>query len=138
MNAQQHIRAGDPKRMISQYIRYALDQIRNEYLYVSKKAEKPNDGIIRDHVVPHVIILKKLLALNPVSIEGVEDIIDRYYVICAITRDENKMLNDAGLKSKMPDGWEESRGQEPFARYDHVGIKYSKKVALPKKSKPAR
>jgi hypothetical protein len=129
LNAQEHIHAGDPRRVFSQYIRYALDQVRNDYFYVSKKAEEPNENYetVNDHVIPHVIILEKLLALNPVSIEGITDIIDRYYMICTITRDENKKLNDAGLKSKMPVGWEDVGVIRRFARYEHVGIEISEK-----------
>ena len=130
-NAQEHMSAGDPKRMVSQYIRYALDQVSNDNLYVSREAEDPNKniGVTRDHVIPHVIILEKLLALNPLSIEGITDIIERYYMICSITKDENKMLNDAGLKSKMPIDWKDVGLDDRFARYDHVGIKYVKKSA---------
>jgi hypothetical protein len=129
VNAQEHMCAGDPKRMCSQYIRYALDQVRDDYFHVSKKAEEPNknDETLNDHVIPHVIILEKLLALNPVSIEGITEIIERYYMICTITRDENKMLNDAGLKSKMPEGWEDGGAIRRFARYEHVGIEISEK-----------
>ena len=127
LNARKHIRAGDPKRMVSQYIRYALDDIANEYLYVSRKAKGLNkkELVTRDHVIPHVISLEKLLALNPVSIEGITEIIERYYMICTITREENQKLNDAGLKSKMPEGWKDVGLNDRFARYDQVGIKCS-------------
>ena len=128
VNAQEHIRAGDPRRVYSQYIRYALDEIRNEYFYVSTKAKGlSKNEIIQEHVVPHSIILDKLIALKSLTPKKISDILDRYYAICEITKDENQKLDKKGLRSKMPEGWKDNGLDDRFARYDHVGIKYSKK-----------
>jgi hypothetical protein len=42
-------------------------------------------------------------------------------VICVITKEEDKRLNASGLRSKMPDGWNDKSGSV-FARYQRVGI----------------
>ena len=38
-NTKEHIRYGDPKRMYSQYIRYALDEVSELNFYTSKRAK---------------------------------------------------------------------------------------------------
>ena len=48
-------------------------------------------------------------------------VINKYYVICAITKEEDKKLNAAGLRTKMPPEWDEKK-DSVFARYEAVGI----------------
>jgi len=50
-----------------------------------------------------------------------EALLKRYYVICAITKGEDKLLTAAGLRSKMPDGWDELN-DSIYARYEVAGI----------------
>jgi hypothetical protein len=47
-------------------------------------------------------------------------LIKKYYVICAITKEEDRQLNAAGLRSKMPKDREIDNNV--FARYEAVGI----------------
>ena len=42
------------------------------------------------------------------------------YVVAVITKDENNLLNAAGLRQAMPDGWR--FGCDPQARWNAVGI----------------
>jgi hypothetical protein len=121
-NAQEHIRAEDPRRVYSQYIRYALDEVSDLNFCRSSSAEglKRKD-VIHEHVVPHSIVMKKLLLLDPLTHKKIMSLIEKYYVICAITKEEDRKLNAAGLRSKMPEGWDENN-DSVFARYEAVGI----------------
>ena len=120
-NAQEHIRAGDPRRVYSQYIRYALDEVSDINFYRSTAArDLKRKDVIHEHVVPHSIVMNKLLALDPLTFESVMSLIKKYYVICAITKEEDKQLNAAGLRSKMPKDWESDNNV--FARYEAVEI----------------
>ena len=121
-NAQEHIRAEDPRRVYSQYIRYALDEVSDLNFCRSNAARglKRKD-VIHEHVVPHSIVMSKLLSLDPLTHENIMSVINKYYVICAITKEEDKKLNAAGLRSKMPAEWDE-KNDSVFARYEAVGI----------------
>jgi hypothetical protein len=46
--------------------------------------------------------------------------------VVVLLRSENARLRDAGLSSKMPDGWQ--FGDDPFARYHAVSIEVSDEV----------
>jgi hypothetical protein len=121
-NSKEHIESGDPKRVYSQYIRYALDEIKNLNFYTSKKAKGlKREDIIHEHVVPHSIVMNKLLSLKPLCNENIMEVLNKFYVLCAITKEEDKLLNAAGYRSKMPDGWNEDT-DSIFARYEEVGI----------------
>ena len=122
LNAQDHIQAGDPKRVYSQYVRYALDEVSGINFCRSVKAKglKRKD-VIHEHVVPHLIVMDKLLSLDKLTNENIINVINKYYVICAITKEEDKKLNAAGLRSKMPKNWNDESGSV-FARYETVGI----------------
>jgi len=65
-------------------------------------------------------LVDKLLTLVPLTNDNILKMLKKYYVICAITKEEDKKLNAAGLRSKMPDGWKED--DSVFARYEEVGI----------------
>lgn len=122
LNSREHIRANDPTRIYSQYIRYALGEFSRLNFYVSGEAKglKRKD-VIHEHVIPHSIVMKKLLTLESLTSENVMSVIEKYYLICVITKKEDKLLTAAGLRSKMPDGWDEEDGSV-FARYEAVGI----------------
>lgn len=121
-NSKDHIKHGDPKRMYSQYIRYALDEISDLNFCTSERAKglKRKD-VIHDHVIPHSIVMNKLLSLKEPSNESIMKVIKKFYILCAITKEEDGLLNSAGYRSKMPDGWNEEK-DSVFARYESVGI----------------
>lgn len=121
-NSKDHIKSGDPMRMCSQYIRYALDEISDLNFCMSKKAKGlKRNNVIHEHVIPHSVVMKKLLSLEPLSNENILAVLKRFYIICVITKEEDKILNAAGYRSKMPDGWNEET-DSVFARYEAVGI----------------
>lgn len=124
-NSKEHIRADDPRRIYSQYIRYALDEFVDLNFYTSTKADGlvSRKCVIHEHVIPHSIVMDKLLNLNLLTDENIMSVLNRFYVICRITKDEDRLLNVNGLRSKMPDGWDEKTGSV-FARYEKVGISF--------------
>ncbi len=122
LNAQEHIRAGDPRRVYSQYLRYALDEVSDLNFCASSSAiGLKRKDVIHEHVVPHSIVMEKLLSLDHLTHEAIMNVIEKYYVICAITKEEDKKLNDAKLRTKMPEGWSDEN-DSVFARYEKVGI----------------
>lgn len=124
INSQEHIESGDPPRIYSQYMRYALEQVSSINFYISNNAiGLKRKDVIHEHVVPHSFVMNKLLSLNPVTTEEILNIVNKYFIICVVTRQEDKLLNSAGLRTKMPEGWDEENGSM-FARYEAVGIEY--------------
>jgi hypothetical protein len=124
LNAQAHQKAGDPTRIYSQYIRYALNQFdKHEGIRLtSRKAKgKVRPAIVHDHSIPHSFVLNKLLALKNVTNEALKEVINKHYRIGIITKEEDELLTRSGLRKKMPDGWDEKSGSV-YARYEKVGI----------------
>ena len=125
LNAQAHQKAGDPTRIYSQYIRYALNQFDEQegVRRVSRKASgKVRPEIVHDHSIPHKFILNKLLSIKNVTNKAVKEVVVKYYRLGVITKEENKILNKMGLRSEMPEGWDENNGSV-YARYEIAGIK---------------
>ena len=48
------------------------------------------------------------------------ELVDKYYYVALITRDENKKLSNKGYKQKMPEDWDWDSIE---ARYEKVWIK---------------
>ena len=128
LNSLEHKRANDPVRIYSQYIRYALDEFKDINFYQSKEAKllKRKD-VIHEHVIPHSIVMNKLLTLDPLTTENIGTVIQKYYVICAITKEEDRLLTARKLRSEMPQNWDGEK-DSVFARYEEVGIKFNKKI----------
>lgn len=125
-NSKEHIKANDSKRIYSQYMRYAMDEFSDVNFCTSQNAKGlARKDVIHEHVVPHGIVMDKLLKIEPLTTENILSVIKKYYVICAITKDEDKLLNQAKLRSKMPKGWNEEV-DSIFARYQAVRIEILK------------
>ena len=121
-NAHEHIEAGNRPRIYSQYIRYVLDDFRDLNFFKSEEAEcLPRREVRYDHVVPHSWIMNKLLGLNSLTDESILSVLEKYFFICAISKREDKLLNDAGLRAKMPKDWDPDKG-DVFERYKIAGI----------------
>lgn len=76
LNSQENIRAGDPTRIYSQYVRYALYVFRDINFCTSDDAQGVSrKGVIHEHVIPHSIIMGRLLALDLLSNENIMAII---------------------------------------------------------------
>ena len=122
LNSREHISAGDPKRIYSQYMRYALDQFKDINAFISGEAmDMRRNETIDDHVIPHTIVMEKMISLNSLDSECIKNSVGKYFALCRISRRENMLLNEAGLKSRMPNGWDD-RAADMFARYYAVGI----------------
>jgi hypothetical protein len=127
LNAQRHKRAGDPPKIYSQYIRYAVGQFADEEgirRRSLKAVGKARGEVVHDHIIPHSFILEKLLNLKKVSHNSLSGIIEKYYRIGIITKGENARLSKMGLNSKMPNDWDQNNG-DVYARYARAGIKLS-------------
>ena len=77
-----------------------------------------------EHSVPVSLIREKLLSINS-NIDDFFLIIKSMGPLVIILRSENKELDNAGLRSKMPINW--NWGDDKFARYNKVGIEISDK-----------
>jgi hypothetical protein len=124
LNAQRHKRVGDPPKIYSQYIRYALGQFADEEgirRRSLKAVGKARGEVVHDHSIPHSFILQKLLDLKKVDHKTLEGVIKKYYRIGIITKSEDARLSKIGLRSKMPQGWDENLG-DIYERYSKAGI----------------
>jgi len=98
----------------------AKKELAAEFRSVSARGLDFSSGEIRyDHVIPLNYAMADILEAPELDINALQDILESKVVACLLTRDEDETLNRAGLKSKMPEGWEKSG---IFARYEHVGI----------------
>ena len=77
-----------------------------------------------EHSVPVSLIREKLLSINS-NIDEFFLIIKSMGPLVIILRSENKELDNAGLRSKMPTNW--NWCDDKFARYKNVGIEISEK-----------
>ena len=135
-NAQKHRKAGDPKRMYSQYIRYALNEFdeqkerrfSSDALSLNPNRKKKFPELVHDHMIPHAFVLNKLLSLKEPSHKALAKVINKYYQICVITKEEDQILNRQGLRSKMPESWNEIPGDRD-ARYKIAGIRLSPRLS---------
>ena len=123
INSKEHIRNGDPTRIYSQYLRYCMDEFSSQPDFQSsvEAKELKRKDVTLEHVVPHSFIMNKLLSLEELTNENIKSVIQKFHIICRITKDEDKRLNRSGLRSKMPDDWDEENGSL-YARYEKVGI----------------
>lgn len=78
-------------------------------------------GLHYEHVVPATTLYDGLCALteDANSTESdFEGFIEKHFIICVITDEENERLNKAGLRQTMPDDWKQ--GGDAWARYNAV------------------
>jgi len=84
--------------------------------------------VVKEHVIPLKTITEILASHtrnNKFSTETIAKILDTYVIFATISKREDKLLRDAKLTSKMPEGfWEPGHPlhNDPFARYKTVGI----------------
>lgn len=135
----QNGRAQHMRHFIDQYYCYRNGYVTNNKAdwkkifwskFVSKKAlelsERKNSFVVKEHAIPIKIIVD-ILRNIPVELlnqEGISKILDNLITIATITKQEDKMLNQSRLKNKMPGDTIDYKQlvQNPFARYQHVGI----------------
>ncbi|HTK19203.1 MAG TPA: hypothetical protein VL442_06820 [Mucilaginibacter sp.] len=83
----------------------------------------------KEHVVPLKVLKVILMKLKNPSLEEIEKTLDSNLFYATITKEEDKLLRNAGLNSKMPEEYYDVNSvvfQDPFARYKKVGIELHK------------
>jgi len=101
-----------------------LDHIKKLKLNISKRSIKGlKNKITYEHAIPTKVILEE--CLKQPNKKYITDILIKSDYVAILTHEEDKLLNDAGFKFKMPDGW--NFGDDVYARYKKVGIRLLKK-----------
>ena len=77
-----------------------------------------------EHVVPQMLIVNWLMDMPPLTKDKVGALLKKYFRVLLITKDEHARLNASGLRSKMPENWDE---EDVWARYRAVGIESTRK-----------
>ena len=108
----------------------ALDEFRRQRVDLTKTWKRSrfygSKNVFKyEHVIPAAIVLKKLLASDRRS-ETVHRILSESGFVAVLLKEQDQLLNSAGLRAKMPDGWE--WGDDPLERYRVVGIELSDRV----------
>ena len=87
----------------------------------AKSKIKQDPGFTKEHIIPTKFIcesLKKAVFSNKVDVDFDLIMKDNFQVL--LNSDDDELVNIAGLKSKMPDGW--MFGDSPFLRYIEAGV----------------
>lgn len=59
--------------------------------------------------------------------EVIQEILEKFYHVRLVTKEEDHRLHTAGLRPKMPGDWD---GENIWARYEAVGIKVDRHCFL--------
>lgn len=84
----------------------------------SRRALDQRMDLRHEHSVPRRLLITMLLELSAPTEEDVRRVLD-LCVGVVVTVEEDHALNTAGMRSRMPEGWD---GRDVFARYRAVGI----------------
>ena len=79
--------------------------------------------IVYDHAIPFRYIQEELLNLDIITEDSVGSVLTRFGFACILTKEEDGLLNKAGLGRKMPIDW---NGKDPLARYKKLNIEVTK------------
>lgn len=71
-----------------------------------------------EHGVPVSVISKEVLKLEKPTATDVASVIYSYVALAVITNEEDKRIDKLGLRSKMPNGW----NNDKYIRYKLAGI----------------
>ena len=88
--------------------------------YNRKKFYGSEQPYIYEHAIPASVIRKLLCNCKK---NEFENIFNNAGIVALILKEEDKKLNQCGLKSKMPEKWK--IGEDPKARYQYAGINIS-------------
>ena len=77
-------------------------------------------GLRLEHVVPQMWFVNQLMDRDTIDKEEIRELLEKYFNVLLVTKEEDVKLTKAGLRSKMPEDWD---GENPWARHDAVGIK---------------
>jgi hypothetical protein len=88
---------------------------------LDRKRHPPALTLIVDHSVPLNVICRHLWATPKFwTIERLRSLLHKTFRRAVLSYAENALLDERGLKSKMPQGWRV--GDDPFDRYKDAGI----------------
>lgn len=90
--------------------------------------DKPLNECTVEHVVPLMLIVNRLMDMEPLTEAAVTELLTQCFRVMLVTVDEHRRLNASGLRSTMPINW---NGKDVFARYAAVGIDCPDNVARP-------
>ena len=82
-------------------------------------------GLRLEHVVPQMWFVNKLMDMNAPDKEKIGKLLKKHFRVLLVTKEEDAKLTKAGLRSKMPEGWDE---KDPWARHKKVGIERAPKA----------
>ncbi|MDR9500401.1 MAG: hypothetical protein RI601_01255 [Desulfurivibrionaceae bacterium] len=83
----------------------------------------PNRELVHEHIVPKRVLISSIINEIENTPDEIHEYLERFCIGVVVTKDEDALLNDAGLRSKMPAHW---NGSDPWARYNEVGIRVEK------------
>lgn len=106
------------------------EELRNNlYHYRSSKARCKDRTVktVEEHVVPINVITEILIEEykskgETITKAYIKKVLERLLWCVFVTDEENKRLNDLGLKNNMPKGWN-WKNDSPYARYELAKIK---------------
>ena len=82
--------------------------------------------ILKEHVIPMKEIIRVLKEFGKeISIEQIENMLNKYLIFATITKDEDRILTKAKLREKMPPSYYDPNHElheDLFARYKETGI----------------
>lgn len=90
----------------------------------------PRKGWVFEHIIPVSVVMEHLKYIDLSTNEKVEEFLNYATNVCAVTKEEDKALTEAGLQFAMPEGWE--WGDDPFLRYNAVGIVAKENIKVQK------
>lgn len=102
----------------------------NETVSVKAKKERNRKNVVKEHLIPLKRIteeLKKLSKSGKISLKDIGQCLNDYVTFATITKEEDKLLRENKLHSKMPPEYDLIGHQyykDPYARYKIIGIKY--------------
>ena len=91
-----------------------------EPLHVKKYIYGKEKNTILQHIIPASVI-KKAIVQHRSDSEEIKQILSNSGFVIIATRDEDELLKNAKLSSKMPENWT-GFGDKPEKRYEAVGI----------------
>jgi hypothetical protein len=120
---------GFSRNHCSRNLKTALDHHwRRRMLKLGQKARIPRSKAAQnlplrqcriEHTVPVMVIVNRLMDMNPLTAEAVAELLQRLFIVRLVTAEEDTRLTAAGLRYSMPPAWD---GSDMFARYSAVGI----------------
>ena len=107
----------------------ALNGKKNTDFYSEKAYKQLQSGnksnLIYEHIVPkekyiQTPIIQSAKDRKLKSEQEIKNILDQFWFIATITKDEDKLLSKLGYNKKMPNDWD---NKNIFARYNQANIK---------------